>query len=286
MQPARSSIAFSTKLHFARHYSRQTAILHHHHTMTGLKSTHSETYAAIAPTQPHLSTAGRSAFVTGGGARGIGAAIASSLVRSGIASIGLLGRQEGKLRESEAMLRALSPTVAIHVYASIDVRDAAAVKNAVADFAASAKGSTPGKIDILVANAGYLPRELKGLQQYQSAADRADWWSVFEINVLGNLNVVQAFRPVAAPGAAVVHISSLAADMPYVPTNGGYSASKAAATKLFEYVHNENPDLFVVQVHPGLILTTDMALHFGSAVEGYSGIDGKSFSRSTCTSDD
>ncbi|EFX04042.1 short chain dehydrogenase reductase [Grosmannia clavigera kw1407] len=241
--------------------------------MIALKATHSNTYAAIAPTLPQLSTAGKSAFVTGGGARGIGAAIASSLVRSGITSIGLLGRQEDKLRESEAALRVLSPTVDIHVYAGVDVRDIAAVKKAVTDFAASAKGSIPGKIDILVTNAGYMPQQLKDLQAYQSEVDRADWWSVFEINVLGNFNVVQAFQPVAAPGASVVHISSMVADMPYVPTNGVYSASKVAATKLFEYVHNENPDLFVVQVHPGLILTTDMAESFRDAVQGYTGID-------------
>jgi len=234
---------------------------------------HTDTYPSISPTLAHLSTAGKSAFVTGAGAGGIGAAIAASLARSGISTLGLLGRNESRLRETQKSLQAIAPTTTIHIYIA-DLTDCPAVQKVVSTFAAAVASGT---IDILVANAGYLA-DLSSV----AAAEPADWWSGFETNVLGNLYLLQAFLPLASAGtkgdgqgAAIVHISTAAIHGPYLPGHSSYRASKAGATKLFEYVAAEHPDLFVLQVHPGLILTTRMSDKFRDSVTGFEGDNGE-----------
>jgi NAD(P)-dependent dehydrogenase (short-subunit alcohol dehydrogenase family) len=223
-----------------------------------LRTYRTDTYSSISPTLAHLSTAGKSALVTGAGAGGIGAAITASLARSGISTLGLLGRNESRLRQTEQTVQAISPTTTVHIYIA-DLTDRPAVQTAVSTFAAAIPGGT---IDILIANAGYMS-ELSSV----AAAEPVEWWKSFEINVLGNMHLVQAFLPFATPatakeddkGAAIVHISSSVVHGPYLPQYSAYRAAKAGATKMFEYIAAENPQHFVLQVHPGFILTSAMA---------------------------
>jgi NAD(P)-dependent dehydrogenase (short-subunit alcohol dehydrogenase family) len=233
-----------------------------------------DTYPSISPTLSHLSTTGKTALVTGAGAGGIGAAIATSLAHSGISTLGLLGRSEARLFETQKLVKAISPKTIVLIYIA-DLTDGPKIQRAVSTFAAAAPGGT---IDILVANAGYLA-DLSSIE----AAELADWWSGFETNVLGNLHLLKAFLPVATAekekgdgkGAAVVHISTAAVHMPYLPGYSSYRASKAGATKLFEYVAGEHPELFVLQVHPGLILSTGTASKIKESVAGYPDDTGK-----------
>jgi NAD(P)-dependent dehydrogenase (short-subunit alcohol dehydrogenase family) len=226
-----------------------------------------DTYPSISPTLPKLSTAGKSAFVTGGGAGGIGAAIAASLVRSGISTLGLLGRNESRLRETKLTLETISPKTMVHIYFA-ELSDQLAVQRAVSSFATTVPG---GKIDILVANAGYLA-DLSSVD----AADPKEWWTGFETNVLGNLHLLQAFFPFAPEkGASVVHISTAAVHLPYLAGHGSYRASKAAATKLFEYVAAEHPEHYVLQVHPGLILSSGMTSKLLEQLKGLQGDKGE-----------
>jgi NAD(P)-dependent dehydrogenase (short-subunit alcohol dehydrogenase family) len=55
--------------------------------------------------------------------------------------------------------------------------------------------------------------------------------------------------------------------LPYVPGYSSYHASKLAAAKLFDYVHKENPNLFVLNVHPGVIMTAMNKKLEGTEVE-------------------
>ena len=90
----------------------------------------------------------------------------------------------------------------------------------------------------------------------------------FEVTIRGNFNVLTSFQPRAAPDASVIHVSSSAFHLQYMPGYSAYRASKSAATKVFEYFSHENPRLFVLQVHPDLILGTTMSEKFGkSAVD-------------------
>lgn len=74
------------------------------------------------------------------------------------------------------------------------------------------------------------------------AAEPVEWWKGFETNVLGNLNLLQAFLPLTSKkkergdgkGAAIVHISTAAVHLPYLAGYSSYRASKIGATKLFD----------------------------------------------------
>lgn len=112
-----------------------------------------------------------------------------------------------------------------------------------------------GPIDVLVACAGYLSR----LQPIAAAENNFDdWWKGYEINVKGNFNLVTAFFPVAAKNASIIYLSTGIVQLPYAPGYSGYATSKLAATKFFEYVSHEHPELFVLSVHPG-VLGTEMS---------------------------
>ncbi len=225
---------------------------------------HRDTYPAITPTLAHLSTAGESAFISGAGAGGIGASIAPAFARSGISTLGLIGRNESRLLETKQAVQTISPSTTVNIYTG-DVTDFSAVQRGMSAFAATIPSGT---IDILIANAGYMS-DLDPLADAQPA----EWWTGFEVNVLGNLHLVQAFLPFATAatggdgtGASSVHNASAAIHLDRFPGNSSYQASKAAATKLFEFVAVENPQHFVVQVHPGLILSSGMADKFRDRV--------------------
>lgn len=224
---------------------------------------HSDTYPAISPEQPRLSKADKSVFITGASPGGIGSGIATSFARAGASAIGLFGRKPANLAKTKEAITAIAPEAAVHIYTG-DLTDAASVQRAVSDFAAK---SPSGTIDILVANAGYLA-DLDTI----AGSDPADWWAGFETNILGNFHLVRAFFPHATPNkdgksATIVHISSSAIHIPYLPGFSSYRGSKIGAHKVFEYVAQEHPDIHVVQVHPGLILTSELATKFSGELE-------------------
>ncbi|KAM0247767.1 hypothetical protein ACHAQJ_009700 [Trichoderma viride] len=41
----------------------------------------------------------------------------------------------------------------------------------------------------------------------------------------------------------------------HYPKSLSYHASKLAAIKIFDYLHYENPELFVINIHPGILKT-------------------------------
>lgn len=200
-------------------------------------------YAAISASLPHLSTTGKNIVITGAGS-GIGAAIAHSFAASGASTISLLGRRESALSSTKSSLFEKFPDTKVFKYAT-DLTSAQSVYQAFADIRSSI-----GNIDILVANAGYSP-PLKTIAN----STIEEWSTSFDINVIGNVNLVKAFLPLAAKNASVLHITAGAAHVPHLPGFGAGSTSKLAGAKVFEYLHYENPDLFIVNIHPGLIDT-------------------------------
>jgi NAD(P)-dependent dehydrogenase (short-subunit alcohol dehydrogenase family) len=78
------------------------------------------------------------------------------------------------------------------------------------------------------------------------------------INIMGAFNSIQAFLPLAAPGAKLFNTSSgIGHWQPNDSITGdfAYGAAKAAAIKMFDYVAFENPGLHVVNFQPGIIAT-------------------------------
>lgn len=210
-----------------------------------VKTLHSSSYAAIATDRPEVSTRGRSAVITGGGS-GLGASIAESFARSGISHLALLGRTEATLLATKEKLLAISPETKVYTYIA-DVVDAEATARALDAFAAALDGRG---IDVLVANAGVIG-DLASVAEVKPDA----WWKAHEVNVRGNFNLLQSFDRHAAPTARIVHMSTAAVHIPYIPGYSAYRTSKLAATRLFDYYGWEHPDRRVVHMHPGLVHT-------------------------------
>lgn len=219
---------------------------------------HRRSYAAIDPTRPALSTESKSAVVTGAGS-GIGASIAISLAKSAISFIALVGRREHALLKTKSAIQAVSSSTKVYTY-TVDITNLSAVNAALDAFA---QECVSGKIDILVANAGSLG-PLSSIRD----ANPAEWFDAFETNVKGNFNLVHAFLPRAKDTSAIIHISSAVVHGPYFPNESSYCASKAGALKLFEYVHHENPDMFVICLQPGLVADTGMFPGFENIARG------------------
>jgi NAD(P)-dependent dehydrogenase (short-subunit alcohol dehydrogenase family) len=148
------------------------------------KITHNEPYAAIDPSQPHLSAAGKTILITGGG-RGIGLSIAKSFAKAGADVVGITGRTLKTLESSKAEIETQFPNTRV-VIATSNISDPISTEES---FEKVAKGSNG--IDVLVHNAAYFPygelfKDLKG--------DKLkDWWKGYETNVLGSVVQYCAF---------------------------------------------------------------------------------------------
>lgn len=152
-----------------------------------------------------------SVFITGG-SRGLGLEIARAHLRRGD-GVALLARRREGLDEAARALDVDPERLALF---AVDVRDDAAVREAMSAFAHAA-----GSVDRLYAVAGAIEREGAA-----AGFDRG----VFETNVYGVINAVEGWLATSpSPGSSVGIISSFSAfrGLPHLPA---YGASKAAVT--------------------------------------------------------
>lgn len=189
----------------------------------------------------HARTTPLKTLVITGASSGIGLALARHYLQRG-ATVAVYARR-GELL---AALAAEFPQQ-VFVY-TLDVRDAAALQQAAADFMARV-----GCPDIVIANAGV---SVGTLTEY--AADLDAFRQVMDINVLG---MVQTFQPfVAAMRTAgrgtLVGIASVAG-FRGLPGASAYSASKAAAISYLESLRVElrGSGVKVTTICPGYIRT-------------------------------
>jgi short-subunit dehydrogenase len=180
-------------------------------------------------------------FLTGASS-GIGAALATVYAARG-ATLGLFARRGAEL---ERIAAALAPAE-VRTYAG-DVRDAAALSAAAADFIARV-----GVPDVVIAGAGVSRGTLTS-----HAEDLPAFRAVFDTNVLG---MVATFQPFVEPmrekkRGVLVGIASIAG-FRGLPGAGAYSASKAAAIAYLESLRVELADsgIAVVTICPGFIDT-------------------------------
>ncbi|HEY1178577.1 MAG TPA: SDR family oxidoreductase [Phytomonospora sp.] len=147
----------------------------------------------------------RHVLVTGGGT-GIGRAVAAAFTAQGD-TVHITGRREAVLKEAAAAIGA-HPIVCDHT--SPD------------DLTALA-AALPATIDVLVNNAGGNT-DIGAPEPEGLAAVAAAWRRQLDTNLISAALTVEALADRLAPGGAVVHIGSIAADK----GNGSYGAAKAA----------------------------------------------------------
>ncbi|PMD34553.1 NAD(P)-binding protein [Hyaloscypha variabilis F] len=204
---------------------------------------HSRVYPAIDPSRPELSTKGKTIFITGGGA-GVGAALARSFAIAVATNIAIIGRRTALLEATKIALQ--NEFQGLSVFTRVaDVLDRIAVDGAFSDFSANI-----GPIDVLVHNVGYLSH-VANIKD----TEIEEWWRGFEINIKGSFIIAQGFLPHAARNAKVIYLTTAVAIREPFPGISGYVSSKLGATKVFEYLQAENPDLRVISMHLGVLQT-------------------------------
>jgi len=178
-----------------------------------------------------------------GASSGLGRGMALEIAARG-GHLGLLARREDLLKEivDEAKKHNVKA-----VFASADVRDANAVREAASHFRKEL-----GPIDILIANAGI------GTADHAVSLTPEHAANVIGINVLGAINSVAAVLPgmVEQKHGRLVAISSLAAYRG-LAKSAAYCASKAALTAYFESLRIDlrHTGVGVTIIHPGFIKT-------------------------------
>ncbi|KAH8649288.1 hypothetical protein BX600DRAFT_490094 [Xylariales sp. PMI_506] len=215
--------------------------------LTGLKQWHNNSYPAISPSRPELSVKGKTVVVTGGGT-GIGASIVKAFAAGGSTKIAIMSRTERNLLATKKAIEEEFPETEVLAVCA-DITNTGQVDEGFAKI-----NEVFGKMDVLVCNSASMavPQPVHGPN-----FEVEDWWSAFNTNVLGAVHSVRGFARYASGGAHILHISTCVAHIPPLePGVSAYAASKAAATKLFDYIVFENPELHVVNVQPGLIDTS------------------------------
>lgn len=207
------------------------------------KAWHTKPYSYISPTRPELSAEGKNVLITGGGT-GIGNAVGVAFAQAGAKSVSILGRRLDKLKSGAANISAATKNTQV-LYKVADILNRTEV-----DAAFEAVVEKTGKIDILISNAGYAadPGQIVD-------SSTAGLVSSFETNVLGALNVIQAFIVFSGPDPILLNTSTaLAYSSPWSGA-GIYSVTKAANLKMMNYLAVENPNLHVVNIQPGWVPT-------------------------------
>jgi 3-oxoacyl-[acyl-carrier protein] reductase len=189
--------------------------------------------------------AGQVALVTGGG-RGIGADIARELAAAGM-RVAVSSRTRGEVEAVAGEVNGLA------VVADVSRRED------VERMVGTAEREL-GPIDLLVNNAGVGP---SGDPPWNE--DPADWWRVFEINVLGAYLCCHAVLPgmIERRHGRIVNTGSGAS---YLRSSGftSYGASKAALGRFAELLAGQVAEfgIAVFTISPGLV-RTDLTESFG-----------------------
>ena len=198
--------------------------------------------------------AGEVALVTGGG-RGIGANIARELAAAGM-RVAVAARSSEQIQDVACELNGVA--------VQADVSDEAAVSSMVARVEREL-----GPIDVLVNDAGVMsPRDTPPIWEQ----DPADWWRVFEVNVLGAYHCCRSVLPgmIERGRGRIINVGSGAGYLPVTPSNAwqflSYGASKAALYRFGELLAGlvEERGIAVFTISPGLVRSA-MTESFGDS---------------------
>jgi NADP-dependent 3-hydroxy acid dehydrogenase YdfG len=184
--------------------------------------------------------------VVTGASSGIGAASAIGLAAAGYQVV-LTARRADRLTQVAAQISEAGGSAQVY---ELDVTDRAAVDRLVRSL---------GRCDVLVANAG-------GAIGAETIADSSasDWRAMYEVNVLGTLNVTQALLPMLiASGAGTVVLMGSTAGLISYEGGGGYVAAKHGTHAVAETLRLEIFDqpVRVIEIAPGMVKTDEFAVN-------------------------
>lgn len=183
---------------------------------------------------------GKVALVTGASS-GIGEAAARALAQRG-AAVTLVARSEERLG---FIVREISAAGGQALAVKTNVTDKGSVRDTVERTVEQF-----GTLDVLVNNAGL------GLSGRVAELRSEDLRYVFEVNMLGPLNCVQAALPHMRRGGRIINVSSVVGKRA-IPKVGGYCATKFALNALSDSLRVEVADrgITVSSVYPGTTRT-------------------------------
>ena len=183
------------------------------------------------------------AIVTGGG-RGIGRAIALSLAGEG-AAVGVFARTESEILETAERINAAGGRA---VALPVDVRDAAAVRAAVAETT-----KRLGPVTVLVNNAG-----TPGPAGPDWEVDPDPWFECIDVILRGAMLLCQAVVPgmIQRGSGRIINIASISGTRAFPPIVAT-SIAKTALIRFSEGLAAQLRDrgLHVFAVHPGVVRT-------------------------------
>ena len=174
-----------------------------------------------------------------GASSGIGAGIARELASTG-AKLMLGVRRTERLDALADELRAKGATVETR---RLDVTDRADV----AAFATAARDLW-GRVDVIVNNAGVMPLS-------PMASVKVDEWDMMvDVNIKGVLYGIAAVLPemTARKSGQIINIASIGA-FAVSPTAAVYCATKFAVRAISDGLRQENRDIRVTCIHPGVV---------------------------------
>jgi len=174
-----------------------------------------------------------------GASSGIGAGIARELVKTG--AILLLGaRREDRLTALAQELRNGGAEVTIQ---ALDVTQ----RQAVTQFVDVALKKW-GRVDVLINNAGIMPLSPMASVKVE------EWDQMIDVNIKGVLYGVAAVLPsmLARQCGHIINIASVGA-LSVSPTAAVYCATKFAVRAISDGLRQENSQLRVTCIHPGVV---------------------------------
>lgn len=187
----------------------------------------------------------RTAVITGASS-GIGAATAIQLAKAGYRVV-LTARRADRLAEVAQRIATGGGTAEVH---QLDVTD----RPAVDAFAKSVDAC-----DVLVANAGGAVGA-----DYVADSSADDWLAMYDVNVIGTLNVIQALlAKLVDSGAGTIVLMGSTAGLISYEGGGGYVAAKHAVHGVAETLRLELYDkpVRVIEIAPGMVKTDEFALN-------------------------
>ena len=210
------------------------------------KTYHRTPYAAIDPTQPSLSAAGKTVLITAGHT-GIGFSVAQNFAVAGAAHVILVARRTDILEKSANELSSKYPKTEFHHFTS-SITDYVKIGEIFSEI----RFTISSDVDVLVTSAAYATVDSLDLTSKELAAS-------FETNLFANSNFVKEFLANdQEPGKekVILDISSAAAHL-LVPKTRAHGVSKLAFTQWLAHLQQDMVDknIRVHSFHPGVVMT-------------------------------